>query len=145
MSGKMQYHTKQQDLLLTFLREAGGRHMTVAEITELLRERGAAVGTTTVYRSLEKLVAQGMVIKYAAKKGAPACFEYVGESAEPGGDIQYHCICNVCGRLIHLHCEEIEGLAGHLREEHGFELDMTRTVLYGVCEDCRRKADVERG
>ena len=47
--------------------------------------------------------------------------------------------CEKCGKLIHLHCEELEGIGEHLLKDHGFTLNSMRTVLYGICEDCAGK------
>ena len=49
----------------------------------------------------------------------------------------FHCKCEKCGKLIHLHCEELQEIQSHLLGEHGFQLDPRRTVLYGLCEGCR--------
>ena len=46
------------------------------------------------------------------------------------------CKCEKCGKLTHMHCEELEGIGEHLYEHHGFVLNPLRTVFYGVCEDC---------
>lgn len=53
--------------------------------------------------------------------------------------IGYHCKCEKCGKLIHLHCHEVEELSQHMMEHHSFELNAMRTVFYGVCSECRQK------
>ena len=63
---KAQYKTKQMAELLTFLKSVQGSHVTVNEICEHFRKQGITVGTTTVYRQLEKMVAEGSVAKYVA-------------------------------------------------------------------------------
>ena len=47
--------------------------------------------------------------------------------------------CELCGRLIHLECDELEELGGHLKAEHGFVINPLRTVFYGLCTDCADK------
>ena len=66
-----------------------------------------------------------------------ACFEYVGQDSHAPGEACFHLKCEKCGKLLHLHCEELDHIGGHLFEEHGFKLDPLRTVFYGVCEECR--------
>jgi Fur family ferric uptake transcriptional regulator len=56
----------------------------------------------------------------------------------------YHCKCEVCGKLIHLHCEEIKELQAHLFREHHFQLNPMRTVMYGICEDCLKAQTVKK-
>ena len=53
----------------------------------------------------------------------------------------YHCKCEKCGKLIHLHCEDVVKLEQHLMDSHGFRMDPCRTVFYGICEECRGLED----
>ena len=62
--------------------------------------------------------------------------EYTGRDDPQDGKVCFHCKCEKCGRLIHLKCEELSGIAGHLYSEHHFSLDPKRTVFYGICEKC---------
>lgn len=136
MAQKSQYHTRQHDELLNYLQTVPGRHITVGDVCEHFRCCGKNIGTTTVYRQLEKMVDAGLVTKYILEPGSPACFEYVGEESHIEESVCYHCKCEQCGRLIHMHCEELPGLRRHIMEHHGFAIDPTRTVFYGLCADC---------
>ena len=49
--------------------------------------------------------------------------------------------CEKCGKLIHLHCEDVVKLEQHLMDSHGFRMDPCRTVFYGICEECRSVED----
>ena len=53
--------------------------------------------------------------------------------------------CEKCGKLIHLHCEDVVKLEQHLMDSHGFRMDPCRTVFYGLCEECRSAEDGEKG
>ena len=137
--GKVQYRTKQMTELLTFLESVQGRHVTVNEICDALAQMGIAIGTTTVYRHLERMVEDGTVAKYVVDGTSSACFEYMGGHTQKDQEPCYHCKCEKCGKLIHLHCEEVEKLRRHMMEDHGFEVNPLRTVFYGICEECRKK------
>ena len=139
MSSKSQYKTKQGDELLTFLETVSGQHVTVAEICAYFREKGKAIGTTTVYRHLERLVKDGYVKKYVIDGNSPACFEYIGGEHHTDGEVCYHCKCEICGRLIHLHCDELPQVEAHVKMHHGFTINPVRTIFYGVCEACTAK------
>lgn len=99
---------------------------------------GSSIGRTTIYRQMERLVDEGIVNKYIIDANSPACFEYVKkeEHATEESDC-FHCKCEKCGKLIHLHCDELRLIKSHLEKRHSFFLDPLRTVFYGVCEDCR--------
>lgn len=133
-----QYKTKQREALLDYLSAMPGKHFTVSDVCEHFRQRDAAIGTTTVYRQLESLVDEGILAKYIIDGSSPACFEYLGREAHAGEEVCFHCKCEKCGRLIHLHCAELAGIGSHLSAHHGFDINPMRTVFYGLCEDCRR-------
>lgn len=130
------YKTKQREELLRYLRTAPGDHITVGDICGHFQRCGRPIGTATVYRQLERMVDEGLVNKYLIDAATPACFAYIGRESH-GGETCFHCKCERCGRLIHLHCEELEGLSGHILEHHGFAVNPLRTVFYGVCENCQ--------
>ena len=115
-----------------------GQHVTVQEIREYFKDREIAVGTTTIYRQLEKLVKDGLVEKYVVAGTNSACFEYIGESETSDYESCYHCKCEKCGKLIHIQCDEIECLSRHMTEHQDFQLDPKRTVFYGICNECRK-------
>lgn len=136
MSSKTQYRTKQREQILAFLENTEGRHVTVQEICDALRLQGTAIGTTTVYRQLERLIDEGLAVKYTVD-GAPACFAYLHPESHGHANICYHGKCELCGCVLHLHCEEVEKLMTHVSDHHGFRIDPRRTVFYGICQNCQ--------
>ena len=138
MNNKSTYRTKQREELKNYLANKAGEHFTVGEVCQHFRSRGQNIGTTTVYRQLERMVDEGLVNKYIIDANSPACFEFVSDEHHHHGETCFHCKCEKCGKLIHLRCEELEGISGHLAEHHGFRLNPMRTVFYGICEECAR-------
>ena len=134
---KSKYKTKQREILLDHLKEIPGKHFTAGDICEYFKEQGAPIGQSTVYRQLEELVDEGLLNKYNLTASDPACFEYIGEHLHDDGEICFHCKCEKCGKLIHLHCDELIEIQSHLMEKHQFTLDPVRTVFYGICGECR--------
>ena len=61
----------------------------------------------------------------------------VGSDDHADTDLCFHCKCEKCGKLIHLHCDEIEEMQMHLFSEHRFKMNPMRTVFYGLCEQCQ--------
>ena len=135
MKEKGTYKTKHQAELTAYLETIPGRHFTVADICDYFRSKGKPMGTTTVYRQIEHMVQDGTVIKYVLDGTSAACFAYQADSAHCDEEC-FHCKCEQCGRLIHLHCDELSGIREHLWKHHGFELNPLKTVFYGVCEEC---------
>ena len=133
---RSKYNTKQREVLLEYLKSVSGRHVTAGDVCAYLKEHGTAIGQATVYRRLESLVDEGIVNKYIIDANSPACFEYIDSDSHAEGEICFHCKCVGCGRLLHLHCDELAAIIDHLYDEHSFRLDPKRTVFYGTCEKC---------
>ena len=143
MGNKGTYETKQRKILMEYLRSTAGAHITAGDVCGYFRERGSSIGQTTVYRQLEKMVAEGIVSKYLIDSSSPACFEYIPEERQEQVQTCFHCKCEKCGRLIHMHCDELAAIEEHLSREHHFYLDPLRTVFYGVCEECRAAGEAD--
>ena len=133
---RTKYNTKQRETLLSFLQTQSGVHVTAGDVCSFFRTQGTPIGQSTVYRQLESLVDEGILNKYVIDGKSPACFEYVGRDSHQEATVCFHCKCEKCGRLIHLHCEELEEIQTHLQKEHGFRMDPLRTVFYGLCDEC---------
>lgn len=132
----MAYKTKQREIMMEYLEAMPGKHITAGDVCEHFKSKGQTIGQATVYRQLERLVDEGIVGKYIIDGNSPACFEYMGADSHKGAEVCFHCKCEKCGKLIHMHCEELEGIGEHLYEHHGFILNPLRTVFYGVCDEC---------
>ncbi len=138
MQNLVQYHTKNYDELLSFLKSIPGKHISVQEICAHFSYKEKPMGMTTVYRQLERLVEQGVVQKYNLENGERACFEYIGEGGQVHDKNCFHCKCTKCGKLIHIECEEISRIEKHILDDHDFVIDEAHTVFYGLCKECRK-------
>lgn len=129
------YNTANRASLLRFLSEVPDRQFTVGALYTALCEKGIVIGKSSLYRILEKLCAEGAVRKFRDAELDCSFFQYVGSDAEC--DHHLHLKCFGCGKLIHLECDMAGELVKHIRDEHGFAIDSKKSVLYGVCRECR--------
>lgn len=107
------------------------RHLSVEEIMDDLSRRGARVGLATVYRTLELLVASGLVVERDFGEGF--------KRFEPARDMPQHehLLCTVCGRVTEFRDERLERITTLVAETHGYLRQRHRLVIYGVCAQCR--------
>ncbi len=136
MNPRSKYKTKQRKILMDYFEKIPGVHVTADDVCEYFRSCSAPIGQSTIYRNLEILVDEGIIRKYNIDGNSPACFEYTGADTEEDAENCFHCKCEKCGRVIHLHCDELKEIQSHLIKEHRFRLNPVRTVFYGLCEDC---------
>ncbi|MDR2403099.1 MAG: transcriptional repressor [Spirochaetaceae bacterium] len=127
------YSTRQQKLILDYLASLGDSHVTVFQLVRHFEQEAAGIGQTTIYRHLEKLAARGIIRKYVLNDGKSACYQYVGNDVCRE---HFHLTCEQCGSLIHLDCELLDTIQGHLLREHGFQINKLKTVFYGTCGKC---------
>ena len=137
MTARAKYSTKQKEILLDFFKQNPGVHLSAGDVIEHMKKEGATIGQATIYRNLESLVNDGIIAKFKIDDDAPACFEYISPDEHMGDEEDcYHCKCQKCGKIIHVSCEDVKALQEHFMEEHGFRIDLKRTVFYGLCSDC---------
>ena len=138
------YQTKQKAQILQYFETHPQAHLTAAELTQAMAECGTPIGAATVYRTLERLEAEGRVRRYTLDERGGACWQYVqGQSEDTACHSHFHLKCIECGQLLHVDCEYLQGIGAHILAHHGFTVDHSRTVLYGLCEHCRQKAQEE--
>ena len=125
------YNTKQKKELVELIGKKNSLHFTAEEIANEIKNQGKNNGLTTVYRHLEKMVADGLLRKYIAGAGESACYQ----RAENCGE-HFHLKCTCCGKLFHLSCKSLDIISNHVKDEHGFKIDSCRTVFYGLCKEC---------
>ncbi len=135
MADKKKYNTKQMALLYNYLESTEGEHITVKDICAYFESVDLCVGTTTVYRNLEKMVVDGIVLKYNSIGNNGSCYEFVGETKDKKDTDCLHLICESCGDVAHLKSDELVKIDNHILNEFGFK--MNNTAFYGVCKGCK--------
>ncbi len=125
--------TKGARKVLEYLERA--HDMTSAQdIHGLMRtEDPKAPGLTTVYRSLESLVGQGLVQAVQLGDG-----ERRYELVRPG-EHHHHLVCEACRTSLHLDECLIEQFEDSIRSNYGFQIKGHVLEIFGLCRDCNLK------
>ena len=135
-----EYSTRQRDAILSFLRE-NNAHVRASDIVFHLKEQGYKISTATVYRTLDKLVCDGVVRKIVVGDDVGACYQYLdGDNCAE----HFHLKCIKCGRFIHLSCEFLHSVEEHIFKDHGFTVSSGKTVIYGTCAQCDNNVDTHK-
>lgn len=133
---KSKYNTKQREKILNYLIERQESNITAEEIIKYFNSINEKIGKATVYRYLNNLVDENIIKKYIDEDKKCASYQYIdGKHC----DEHYHLKCEKCQKVIHLECEEFKNIQEHILQEHNFQIDGCRTVLYGLCDKCARK------
>ncbi|MGN0484472.1 MAG: Fur family transcriptional regulator [Lachnospiraceae bacterium] len=129
------YQTKGKAAIRAFLQEQQENGKTAAEVHAHLQRAGMEVNLTTVYRNLERMTADGILLKYKSAEADSFIYQYAKEHGNCGAHL--HMQCKRCGKIFHLECKFMEEIASHLWRHHGFQVECDGSVLNGVCKDCR--------
>ena len=122
------YKTKQRDEILGVFRDNPEKCMSAREVAAMVD-----AGEATVLRALSALTEEGLLRRFSADAKGSAQYRL-----NTCADEHIHLKCLGCGRLIHMDCGFTENIREHFMKDHDFMLDSSRTVIYGVCGDCRR-------
>ena len=128
----MKYKTKHRYELINYLEKNKDRHLTIQEIQSDLKD----IPVATLYRLMDSLLEEGLIRKYIIGPNSACCFQFNDEHCHE----HFHLICEKCGKLIHLKCDEVDHLISHINADHSFKIDTSKINLYGLCEDCQKEA-----
>lgn len=147
MNEGKRYNTRQRRIILNYLQSNNETPRTAAQISAHCASRGEAVGLTTIYRQLDRLLDEGLIKKITVEGIAGACYQFIGGAREDGASSagsRFHLKCEDCGQLIDLECDYIDDLYSHISHEHQFAVDSLKTVLYGKCAGCSRAKTADK-
>jgi Fur family ferric uptake transcriptional regulator len=106
--------------------------LTAQQIFDLLRSRSKRIGIASVYRALDVLAGEGLVLRLEIGDGA-ARFE----PAHADGDHHHHAVCERCGVVQTFEDPALEQALDRLAGQLGLEVAGHDVVLRGSCSDCR--------
>ena len=134
---KGEYKTKPRNLIIEYLKKNADTRFTARDILKAINEDGEELDRSTVYRNLERLCKEGHLIKYKETDVNATCYQY---SEEHGSCHEHtHAQCSECGKIFHMENDVLEEAAEKMRSEYGIDIDYGKTVIIGVCNDCKGK------
>jgi len=120
--------TRQRGEVLALLQEVESSH-SAQQWHAMLQQRGAKVGLTTVYRTLQLLVDAGEVDVTRLPEGEQL-FRRCSRSHH------HHLVCRSCGKTVEVAGPAVERWADKVAAEHGFT-EVGHTVeIFGTCAGC---------
>lgn len=135
------YKTQLSELIIKYLEENKDKGVSVLDILEYVKQNNETTNITTVYRRLDKLIAENKVIKHPAKDGKKANFQYIADDTDCIHHL--HMQCETCSKIFHLDCDTSQSFIDHIENEHGIAIDLSKTVLYGQCATCSKKNKIK--
>lgn len=130
------YSTRKREKILQYLTDNCDMAVTIQDIRSYLEAEEVDVNVSTIYRYLEKLENQELVLKSVNGKREQAVFQYIGGRNECHRHL--HMKCQTCGTILHLDCSFMKDITSHILEEHGFYINCKDSYLAGTCSKCMK-------
>ncbi len=128
---KKAQRTAQREAIMTYLKD-NCNHPSVADIYAAVSEQLGIISLTTVYNTLMLLEKEGLVKEIPVHGSS-------GKRFDPDCKRHNHIICRVCNTIVDLDAEvSLKIPVDHLC---GFDPSDLAINIYGLCSDCRRKAE----
>ena len=115
------------DILDEVLKHRG--HFKIDDIIIKMSTVEKPVSRATVYRTIKTIEEAGLV-KYLRSTNDEKIYEVQKEHHD-------HMICEICGKIIEFHNEELEKLQDAICDSHGFTPQQHTMKIFGICNKCK--------
>ncbi|MDY3126610.1 MAG: Fur family transcriptional regulator [Corynebacterium sp.] len=123
-------NTKQRTAVVEAMRDID-RFASAKDIHLTLQNRGAQVGLTTVYRTLQSLVDIDAVDVLHMPSGE-TLYRHCDTDEH-----HHHLVCTSCSRTEEIDGGPVEEWARKVSQEHGFQLTGHDAEIFGICSQCQ--------
>jgi len=107
----------------------GQRHFSAADLAADGDRRGLRIGRATVFRTLDLLLASGVIERIDLPDGEHA---YVACATTH----HHHVVCTACGRSSDVDDGDLRAVTAAVERATGYAIDGHRLELFGRCPAC---------
>ncbi|MDW7773380.1 MAG: transcriptional repressor [Desulfobulbaceae bacterium] len=132
-SNSMMRLTTQRQIILEELAKVK-THPTASELYDMVRKRLPRIGLGTVYRNLELMAENGMILKLEVG-GTQKRFDATT-------DTHYHIRCSNCGRVDDIDTPVMDELVKTAADSSAYRIIGHHVEFTGLCPDCQQGASV---
>ncbi len=134
---KKQYKTKARTAILEYLEKNNDKRFKAKELFENISEKLPELNITTVYRNLEEIANQGLILKIKEPNQDSWYYQYSQEHSHC--DEHLHAQCVSCGKIFHMENDFVEEFEKSVHNSYGLEVDLKNTIIMGKCDECSLK------
>lgn len=124
--------TPQRRSVLSTILESEGKHLSVEEIYDLVKQNCPEIGLATVYRTMQVLDELKLVYKHNFDDGR------IRYEITPNEDHQHHhLVCKKCGCVIEVEEDLLEQLEIQVEHKYNFSVTDHNVKFFGYCSKCK--------
>ena len=132
---KNEYRTKTRILILKYLESNADTRFTARDIFKAINANDDEIDRSTVYRNLERLFNDGLLIKFKETESAATYYQYSPKYSKC--HCHMHGKCSGCGKIFHLEESFVEEFEEKMQAVYGLGVDACQTVIVGKCNECK--------
>jgi Fur family ferric uptake transcriptional regulator len=121
--------TAQRSLIWEVLVERADRHVSAAEVAAAVSARAPHLHRSTVYRTLDVLVEDGLVLR-TDLGGDRSYYELASDHHH------HHVVCTGCGSVVHVHDDAVAAAIACVQAASGYVLVAQELTFAGLCPAC---------
>ena len=120
--------SKSISAVISALEKTGG-FASAQEVFQIMRKQGKSTGLATVYRALQRAVADNKVDVIRREDGE-AKYRYCATGHH------HHLVCTNCGKTVEVEGTAVEKWAVTVGKNHGYKKVTHVVELFGLCQRC---------
>ncbi len=128
------YNTKPKEYILSFLKNHKNRRFSIKEMYDYIINEGYNINLTTIYRNVNSLEKEGLLLKHQGNDTSFATYQYV-ENKDCLAHFHFECI--KCGRVSHLGAKETNDFLKLIKNKLYFTVEPQNTYIRGLCNNCK--------
>ena len=121
--------TRPRRTVLELVAARGSQHFSAADLAADAHMRGIRIGRATVFRTLDLLLASGIIERIDLPDR-----EHAYVACRPNH--HHHVICTGCGRSTDVGDGDLRGVVAAVERATGFAIEGHRLELFGRCPTC---------
>lgn len=110
-------------------------HPTAGELYDMVRRRLPRIGLGTVYRNLELMAENGMILKIEVG-GTQKRFDATTDN-------HYHIRCTQCGRVDDIDVPVVDDIVEQASDNSSYRILGHHVEFTGICQDCQNSPIAE--
>lgn len=133
----MNNYSKQREIILEIIKKKKS-HPTAQDIYESVHKYYPNISRSTVYRNINILVNNNIILKIKMQNGADR-YDYIYEN-------HYHSICEKCGKVFDFKYEfnNIK-INKEILKQTGVISKINSLTIYGICQYCNKEMEDKNG
>lgn len=127
--------TPQRQAIVDTILGSVGKHLTVEEIFDIVKQKRPEIGLATVYRTIMLMHEENLVTRLDLKDGT-ARYELTREDEH---HTHHHLVCIKCSQVLEFMDDLLDPIEEEIGIKYNFKVLDHSLKFYGICNECAKE------